>query len=40
MQRVAEEDGDIQDKAPNLALIPSPGRIPGQDRRPGWENDG
>ena len=35
MQRVAEEDGYIQDIARDLELIPSPGRIPGQDRRPG-----
>ncbi len=35
---MAEEDGDMQDKARNLELIFKPGRIPGKDRRPGFRN--
>ena len=35
---MAEEDGNIQDKARNVELIFKPGRIPGNDRRPGFRN--
>lgn len=32
LQKMAEEDGDMQDKARNLELIFSLGRIPGKER--------
>ena len=35
---MAEEDGNMQDKARNVEVIFKPGRIPGKDRRPGVRN--
>ena len=37
---MAEEDGDMQDKARDLESIFKTGRIPGKDRRLGVKTDG